>query len=956
MAWIDPRKATKLLSFLHALALFQACYYRGLPISTNNHLGYKKELTELCRKLGYREHTLKNKTFQQNEAQFNLICRKLELNISIFSIRGPDGHPTELMFPTGSHYNSANRVARLLTFGNYEYFGFVRDYALFSHLYKCDCDEVFATCAGLTQHRNYCVPGKPITELCFKVGPIVPKLHILRQLESMGITKFSIDQVSMKYCAFFDAESLLLKMNHENFFVPDNLMDVHQPVLVGVCSNHPNFGFKYFEKKDENDYSFIGAFINHLFLMQKWLCHENMLHLAPVLRYLRRKCEKAKNRNDWKVLKNIFVRIKASAKKLVVVGFNSGGYDLSLLRNASLFFYLRKAEMKYMMELDPTLTKKKLNSAKYAPKILSCLKKGKRYLSLSTGRLLFLDQLNWLSPMPLTRFISTFGGGAVPKSTFPYFCAKTLSDLHTIKVVDLSKDSFWNPSRLCNLLDENYAFNKLIDRGETSENAAKKLRLKKIPKTIQEKFQEFLNFCSLHSCVTLFDALKAYLVPDVESFAKAAVNYRNNMMQLFNVDMWNYVSVSSFAFSTLLSTANTSFDHTTFDCFYSLSESAFKRIGMNASIGGLSTILQWRIAYQGGPINPRLNKNPFKIEKLSSLDANALYSTMLAKLSHSFGPYVTRHKVNDFAPGKILGVSRGALAYFAFFEWRQGLDPGTIRTATHRFGEVKFVYKGTRFAVDGAMPVWSDEGKIEAWHVMEYMGCRFHPCDLCQTQFVGTADERKAKEKADKKRLKRLLKIERILTVTVTRECELKKYMELDEDCREFIKKFEIGPPMVQKKFTNEELIKAIVEEKVVGFVDCSEISVPSDFETVQKFSLFPPVFCHTEIGLDELTPREREMADDRKIFRATEKKELLVNEMSATNICVHTALLKCYAELGLNIEIDTVYQFDKVELFKDHMEHLEAIRTSAFERNDLVTDSGAKLCANSSFGVRDLN
>ena len=424
MAWIDPKKAANFLSFVHAIALFNACFFRNLPISTNNHLGYKKETAEVCTKLGYREHTLQNKKFITNQTHFNLICLKLGLNISIFSIRGDDGHPVELMYPTGSHYKANNRVVRMVMFGNFKYFGLVRDYSLFSHMYKCECDEVFATANGLSHHRNYCYPGKPITELCFKVGPIVPRLHILRQLENQGITRFTIEQVSIKYCAFFDAESLLLKMNRESYFVPENLIDVHQPVLVGVTSNYPSFGFKYFEKKDENDYSFVRDFVDHLFKMQKWITHANMLHLAPVLRFLRKRCKKVKNRSDWKVLKNIFIRIKNSAKRMVVVGFNSSSYDIPLLRNASLLHYLRKEEMKFQMDLDPTLTKKKLNSAQYSKKVLSPLKRGKRYLSLTTGRLLFLDQLNWLSPMPLTRFIATFGGGAVPKSTFPYFCAK----------------------------------------------------------------------------------------------------------------------------------------------------------------------------------------------------------------------------------------------------------------------------------------------------------------------------------------------------------------------------------------------------------------------------------------------------------------------------------------------------------------------------------------------------
>ena len=166
-----------------------------------------------------------------------------------------------------------------------------------------------------------------------------------------------------------------------------------------------------------------------------------------------------------KKLDKLYKKFEAYCKELVVFGFSSSGYDITLIKK-----FLFKELSEHGQQ--PTFT----------------VKKAGKYPCIKTDHLKFLDVLQFLAPgYNLKSFFKDFG---VTKQTgfFPYdyFVSAAQLDESTLPPYE----TFYSTIKNCNVLEEEYiSFQKLVDQGKSEQEALQILRLTSKPKTGPENDQ-----------------------------------------------------------------------------------------------------------------------------------------------------------------------------------------------------------------------------------------------------------------------------------------------------------------------------------------------------------------------------------------------------------------------------------------------------------------------------------
>jgi hypothetical protein len=400
------------------------CFWQCLAISEKmeknsgkpNYRRIERRVDELLEEFNIDKNNYRGAT---NE-QIAEVERRMNIGIDIFSVSPDeeDKHMKELKLTIRRISPNKTNGARQIKLGEYEdHFYVIKKLdgaGGLLHKYICECGQSFTSLTNMYHHVRIC--SSEVKEVFSKWSSVYkPRENDLLKL----LKKYKIDDLDhyFPYEITFDFEALIQTIQEKkgNTEYSQN----QRPISVSVYSNVPDFQtskcfivdieeylknpsdetkklikdmIDYMEQISEKSYELLRIkyerIINIIEGNNEKISQEEEDKKIDEEEKTQRYIEKKTNEKEMKILKKL--------KQIPVVGFNSGKYDLNLIKE-----WIIEELLKRTSELAAT-------------------KKGKSYMSLSTEKLNFLDECFYLSAgTNLDGFIRAYQCSS-NKAVFPY--------------------------------------------------------------------------------------------------------------------------------------------------------------------------------------------------------------------------------------------------------------------------------------------------------------------------------------------------------------------------------------------------------------------------------------------------------------------------------------------------------------------------------------------------------
>jgi len=313
--------------------------------------------------------------------------------------------------------------------------------------------------------------------------------------------------------------------------------------------------------------------------------------------------------------------------RFVVIGYNSKSFDIQLLRNAGLFYFLKKYDGE-----------------------LSILLKGSDYLLVETPSLRFIDMLSYLGgKMSLQNFLKVF---LLPnpkkenqKLIFPYSILANTKRL-TEPAEDLTVADFYNNLTQTNLLfTEMHSIYELEEKGLSRVNALSVLRLDETPMYGERLLEQLKASWQNEGIVSNWELLLRYARHDVIPLSRAIQQIVSDFAEREIYEPFQtFLSLPQLALPYFINGA----DSTTH--FFLLNQETYADLRQNL-MGGLAAVFK---KYQrvGEVLSRKLDnvereKRADTVQTIKTYDCNMLYSYGFSG-EMFLGPWTKRIAENDF--------------------------------------------------------------------------------------------------------------------------------------------------------------------------------------------------------------------------------------------------------------------------------------------------------------------
>ena len=336
---------------------------------------------------------------------------KFKTNVVIYQlVKTPDGKTVaELVRRSAAQYPETMYVHLYET-----HFSYIRDMKKFSHSYRCSkCENsMWKRPAWLEQHELRCEAG---VNRIYKGGVYRPPASIFERLDDEGIIVSPVLRY-FPYRATFDFECYFSDER-----LPTNSDKLqwsarHVPLSVSVASNVPGYEPAQCYVTDGDSDKLVADMMDHLTAISD-AAYESLLPLyADVLADLKTRKEawdeeEEEEENEKESKTNPFNTLAGQLlgwlRQLPVVGFNSGKYDLNVVKK---FF------IPYML--------------KGNDKTRFVIKWQNTFMCFSTTNLKFLDVTQYLAPgVSYDKYLKAYGC-ELQKGHFPY---EYMDDLHKLE-------------------------------------------------------------------------------------------------------------------------------------------------------------------------------------------------------------------------------------------------------------------------------------------------------------------------------------------------------------------------------------------------------------------------------------------------------------------------------------------------------------------------------------------
>ena len=292
------------------------------------------------------------------------------------------------------------------------HFSYIKDIRMYSHSYKCSkCEQALWKCPyDLHRHELTCEAG---VNQIYKGGVYRPPSSIFERLDDEGIIASPVLRY-FPYRATFDFECYF---SDERLPVNSDKLQWsarHVPLSVSVASNVPGYEPALCFVTDGDADKLVGCMITRLNTISD-AAYESLLPLyADVLEELKTRKEawdEEEEEEDGKKTvnpcKTLEKQLQTWLRQLPVIGFNSGHYDLNVVKK---FF------IPYML--------------KGNDKTSFVIKRQNTFMCFSTTNLKFLDVTQYLAPgVSYDKYLKAYGC-ELQKGHFPY---EYMDDLHNLE-------------------------------------------------------------------------------------------------------------------------------------------------------------------------------------------------------------------------------------------------------------------------------------------------------------------------------------------------------------------------------------------------------------------------------------------------------------------------------------------------------------------------------------------
>ena len=372
-----------------------------------------------------------------------------------------------------------------------QHLGYITNFSRYASRFECTkCAKLFSKEWSLKRHFRSCYDKK---KLDFPGGFYNQTDTIFNELETFGIDVSDVEKI-YPYYAVWDMEALLMKTNYKT---SPNLEWVsrHLPISVSIASNIPPYEAPTcFIERDIH--ALINSMVTYLLEISAHL-HSQLLDMwNPILSQLdailtETRTELSENESLRPHLRshitnkliNLTDRVKKYISQLPVIGFNSGKYDINLIRHHLIMT---------------------LHNLTDGEKV-TCIKRNNSYLMLSVSNLKFIDVSNYLAPgYSYSQFLKAYGS-TIEKGYFPYEWFDSYDKLDYPRLPP--REAFFSKLTNSNPIESLEHYNKLLQIWEDMNM-----------NTFADYLEYYNNLDTGPFCIALNSLSKFYFEQDINLF------------------------------------------------------------------------------------------------------------------------------------------------------------------------------------------------------------------------------------------------------------------------------------------------------------------------------------------------------------------------------------------------------------------------------------------------------
>ena len=769
------------------------CLFRCLA----KHMGKDDDKAAyLCRKAGFNPFLFKGLGLDE----LYIVERKFSIQIWVYQLELTDDDGEEAI--TGKLIRrSPFTFPDKLYLNLYDsHFSRITDLARYCSKFPCNkCGHVFTKQFNAQRHERLC--RQDIVEV-FPGGIYKPKPSIIDQLKAVGI-EIPSELTVFPYRAVFDIEVFFQNPGKEVKNSPSTVWEcVHVPASIGVTSNVSGFKHPKCFVSDGNSQMLVNNFVDYLNDISEKSYTKMKSKLSLYIEQLDEKIETEKKRCDlleleqgdeWdetetrllKHLEKLKLNLNTWMKKLVVLGFNSGKYDINVL----LPFLVERCKSQGI-HIRP-------------------VKRNSSFITLSTDQLQFLDLSNYLAPnTSYAQYLKTFNPKGDMKAFFPYQWFDSLAKLNETSLPP--HEAFYSSLKACNISEEEYASCLVAWREKNMKT-----------------FRDYLEYYQLLDTQPMLEAVKN----QCKFFIERGIDMFKDACSLPGIS-------SKYVFKNSPNAKFMLFSNSDADIFKSLKH----------QFTGGPPIIFHREAHSGeSKIKERqYGDDAHTVENIVGYDANSLYLSCTGK-SMPLG-YMTRRKAPNFTPTKPARAKLAVewleyMNHVSEFEIKHELN--NWPEGEKKVGGKMLSVDGYHEDESGHCHVYEMHGCLYHAHsCLVGKGKKYKWEDLHPIQSDRTWREVASHSQSKDSYIKSLPNT----TLNVMYECQWnfmkKTYPKINkfvETC-EYFKKNSKWP----KNVSEEDILQMVLKKELFGIVWC-DIRVPDELKS--KFAEFPPIFKNAEVS-----------------------------------------------------------------------------------------------------------
>ena len=326
---------------------------------------------------------------------------KFETNVVVYQLVEIDNGKTmaELVRRSPAQYQETMYVNL-----HESHYSYIQDIGKYCHSYRCrKCgDSLWKRPWELHRHESTCEAG---VNRIYKGGVYQPPSSIFQRLDDEGITvpealRFYPFRATFDFECFFDRDNLPADTDHVEWIAR------HVPLSVSVASNVPGYEPAQCYITDGDSDKLVADMMRHLHTISDAAYESLSASYADVLDQLKARkeswddaeseanTEEEENEKENKTnpFNTLAGQLLGWLRQLPVVGFNSGKYDLNVVKKFFIPYLMKPSEDD---EIDETRF---------------VIKRQNTFMCFSTNKLKFLDMVNFLAPgYSYDKYLTAYG-------------------------------------------------------------------------------------------------------------------------------------------------------------------------------------------------------------------------------------------------------------------------------------------------------------------------------------------------------------------------------------------------------------------------------------------------------------------------------------------------------------------------------------------------------------------